>query len=65
MQELVRKRLGSNAEPGMRTALWDATQNARIVKNAEDYYRAMLDVDERSWNVRDRHIFVIVRLNMV
>lgn len=56
LMELLRKRLGSNAEPGKRAALWNATQNARIVKNAEDYYRAMLDVDESSWNVRDRHM---------
>lgn len=36
--------------------LLDAQQNARIVKNAENYYRAMLHGDENSWNVRDRHM---------
>lgn len=53
---MLEKRLNSSAGAGTRTALWLATQNARIVKNAEDYYRAMLDVDDKSWNVRDGHM---------
>ncbi|MDG0817402.1 erythromycin esterase family protein [Bdellovibrio svalbardensis] len=36
--------------------LFNAQQNARIVKNAEDYYRAMLFGGAESWNVRDRHM---------
>lgn len=36
--------------------LFDAQQNARIVKNAENYYRAMIHGDENSWNIRDRHM---------
>lgn len=36
--------------------LFDAQQNARIVKNAEDYYNTMIHGDEDSWNVRDRHM---------
>lgn len=35
---------------------FDARQNARIVKNAERYYRAMIQGEEDSWNVRDRHM---------
>jgi erythromycin esterase len=34
----------------------DVIQNARIIKNAERYYRAMISFDEDSWNVRDRHM---------
>lgn len=37
-------------------SLFDAQQNARIVKNAEDYYNTMIHGDENSWNVRDRHM---------
>lgn len=33
-----------------------ATQNARLVKNAENYYRSMFEGHVRSWNVRDKHM---------
>jgi erythromycin esterase-like protein len=36
--------------------LFDIQQNARVVANAEDYYRTMILGDEDSWNVRDRHM---------
>lgn len=42
--------LSSNEE------FFDSLQNARIVQNAEKYYRAMISVDDDSWNVRDRHM---------
>jgi erythromycin esterase-like protein len=33
-----------------------AEQNARLVKNAEEYYRAMFRSRESSWNLRDQHM---------
>lgn len=33
-----------------------AEQNARLVKNAEQYYRMMYRSDVSSWNLRDRHM---------
>lgn len=33
-----------------------ATQNARVVKNAENYYRTMFEGNVESWNVRDEHM---------
>jgi len=33
-----------------------AEQNARLVKNAEEYYRSMFRGRVSSWNVRDRHM---------
>lgn len=30
--------------------------NALVLKNSEDYYRAMMQSDERSWNIRDEHM---------
>lgn len=33
-----------------------ATQNARLVKNAENYYRTMYEGHVSSWNVRDQHM---------
>jgi erythromycin esterase-like protein/dienelactone hydrolase len=37
-------------------ALFNSQQNARIVRNAEAYYRAMFGSDASSWNVRDSHM---------
>lgn len=33
-----------------------AEQNARLVKNAEEYYRQMFDRRVSSWNLRDKHM---------
>jgi len=35
---------------------FNAEQNALVARNAESYYRAMVEGDEDSWNVRDRHM---------
>jgi erythromycin esterase-like protein len=37
-------------------AYFVAEQNARVVRNAEAYYRAMFRDGVRSWNLRDRHM---------
>lgn len=42
--------IGDNAE------LFNAQQNARIVADAEEYYRAMIFGGPDSWNVRDHHM---------
>lgn len=36
--------------------LFYATQNARLVKNAEHYYRALFEAREITWNIRDEHM---------
>ena len=36
--------------------LFSAEQNARLVKNAEEYYRSMFRGRVSSWNLRDRHM---------
>jgi erythromycin esterase-like protein len=33
-----------------------AEQNAKLVKNVEEYYRSMLHARRSSWNLRDRHM---------
>jgi len=35
---------------------FDAEQNARVVKDAEEYYRAMFGDSVSSWNLRDQHM---------
>jgi erythromycin esterase len=51
LQTLLHARLAKDSE-----SLFDATQNARIVKNAEHYYRAMIHAEETTWNIRDHHM---------
>src|SRR5260370_22779425 len=36
--------------------LFYAEQNARLVKNAEEYYRSMFLKEVSSWNLRERHM---------
>ena len=40
----------------LREPLFNVEQNARIIVNAENYYRTMMHGEEDSWNVRDRHM---------
>lgn len=38
-------------------AFFNATQNARVIRAAEQYYRAMYKGSALSWNLRDTHMF--------
>ena len=39
-----------------------AMQNARVVKNAETYYRSMFEGHASSWNIRDRHMVETINI---
>jgi hypothetical protein len=55
----LRRRAAHYARLGGRVAeddLFAAEQNARLVANAERYYRAMFRGRIESWNLRDRHM---------
>jgi protein-L-isoaspartate(D-aspartate) O-methyltransferase len=55
LKELLSSRLEYAAQDGEE---WlDAAANARLVKNAEAYYRMMYEGSEESWNLRDTHMF--------
>ena len=55
LADLLAKRLDYAGQDGEE---WlDAAANARLVKNAEAYYRAMYRGAEQSWNQRDSHMF--------
>ena len=54
LQDILRTRLENTQ--GSESNLFDAAQNARIARNAERYYRAMIHGDEDSWNIRDHHM---------
>lgn len=47
--------LGADGRPA-RDAFFSAEQNARLVANAEHYYRSMYRGRGSSWNLRDRHM---------
>ena len=47
--------LGHDGRPA-RDRFFSAEQNARLVANAEHYYRAMYRGRQSSWNLRDRHM---------
>ncbi|MFI4974941.1 MAG: erythromycin esterase family protein [Caulobacterales bacterium] len=53
--ELVRKALDYASHDG--EAFFDAAQNARLVADAERYYRVMYYGSHESWNLRDQHMF--------
>jgi erythromycin esterase-like protein/predicted phosphoribosyltransferase len=55
----LRQQAGAYARRDGRLAADDvffAEQNARVVANAEAYYRSMFDGRAESWNLRDRHM---------
>ena len=55
LQDLLNSRLENMKDDG--EAFFDAAQNARIVRAAEQYYRIMYEGSRESWNLRDRHMF--------
>ena len=56
--EIQRKATEFLSRDGQRATdeLFFAEQNARLVKNAEQYYRSMFRGRASSWNLRDRHM---------
>lgn len=55
LKDLLEKRLVYTGRDGER--FFDAVQNARLVANAERYYRIMYYGSRASWNLRDEHMF--------
>lgn len=53
--DLVRRAAEYAAHDG--ETFFDATQNARLVADAERYYRVMYYGAREAWNLRDRHMF--------
>lgn len=55
LREMLERRLDYSRLDGER--FFDAVQNARVVANAERYYRSMYYGSAASWNLRDSHMF--------
>jgi protein-L-isoaspartate(D-aspartate) O-methyltransferase len=59
LRDLMARRIEYAHRDGDR--LLDAVQNARLVANAEKYYRLMYYGSAASWNLRDEHMFETLR----
>jgi protein-L-isoaspartate(D-aspartate) O-methyltransferase len=55
LRDMFERRLEYARKDGER--FFDGAQNARVVADAERYYRAMYYGSAASWNLRDRHMF--------
>ena len=55
LYDLLKKRMEYSSADGEK--FFNAEQNARLVANAERYYRTMYYAENNSWNQRDRHMF--------
>lgn len=55
LMDMLHKQLDYVRNDGDR--FFDATQNARLVADAERYYRIMYYGAHHSWNLRDKHMF--------
>ena len=59
LKDLLEKRVAYAKRDGER--FFDAVQNARLVANAERYYRIMYYGSRASWNLRDEHMFTTLQ----
>ncbi|PWN06481.1 protein-L-isoaspartate(D-aspartate) O-methyltransferase [Rhodohalobacter mucosus] len=55
LRRILTRRIEKAEQDG--TRYLDALQNARLVANAEKYYRSMYFGAQSSWNLRDTHMF--------
>ena len=60
LQELLERQIEFASRDGEH--FLDAVQNARVVANAERYYRVMYYGSNESWNLRDSHMFDTLRM---
>ena len=56
LTDLLRRSAEAANRGNRRDEHFVAEQNARLVKNAEEYYRTMFRGDTQSWNLRDQHM---------
>ena len=61
--DVLKETLEKKIHTSNRSETWfDIQQNAQIVANAENYYRAMVFGEEDSWNVRDKHMMSTIEM---
>ncbi|RFU24679.1 hypothetical protein B7463_g11654, partial [Scytalidium lignicola] len=57
LRDLLKKRLEYSSLHGDGEEFHSAEQNARLLADAEHYYRSIYRADTSSWNLRDTHMF--------
>ena len=62
LRELLDKQAAYRGEDG--ESFLDAAASARLVRDAEAYYRAMYHGGAESWNLRDTHMFETLRTTL-
>jgi erythromycin esterase-like protein len=63
LRDMLRKRLEYSAMHWNGDEFHSGEQNARLVTDAENYYKAMYHGRDESWNLRDTHMFqTLVRI---
>jgi protein-L-isoaspartate(D-aspartate) O-methyltransferase len=60
LRDMSKRRMEDAVRDG--EELFDAQLNARLIVDAEEYYRIMYYGSDESWNHRDRHMFETLRL---
>ncbi|KAI0876951.1 hypothetical protein GGS24DRAFT_488272 [Hypoxylon argillaceum] len=61
LQDLLSARLDLATHPSTTESYLDAEMNARVVADAEAYYRALYRGDRSSWNLRDTHMSAVLQ----
>lgn len=59
LQDLLKKRLEYSV--ANEEQFFDAEQNAKLIVDAEHYYRTMYYAEENSWNQRDQHMIKVLQ----
>lgn len=59
--EVLKEVLQLKVERHQASQLFAVQQNARIVRNAEQYYSAIIHGTAEGWNIRDRHMFATLK----
>ncbi len=62
LADLLRNRLAYELDSGIE--LFDAERNATVVREAERYYRVMYQGSRESWNLRDTHMFDVLKATL-
>ncbi len=60
LKELLANRMELASHHGNGESFVDAEMNARVVRDAERYYRSIFYADKISWNLRDEHMFSVL-----
>jgi erythromycin esterase-like protein len=59
LQDLLQRRVATDRRSD--EAFFESVENARVIADAEAYYRVMYYGSRQSWNLRDRHMFDTLR----